>query len=466
MASVTPSVRHFTACLPCVRRFPSANGTPRRFLSSSAVAREELQTQSSTPSPPTPPPSDDTTLTSSTTSEAIPDFMQKWGTLDPQTVENKKQERRLLRREHVQPVGSRRRRAALRRSALQKATEVPFEQLPYQCFQEARKILLEDRKEKIKDIETQQLRVRNLTEQDAAVSGGAHAKEARLRSMRQHLDDLIILADINDPVVKKKFEDGQGDMNKPIYRYLADRKWRQYKRLVLDQRLSQMNVVPDLLPTLNLVADIELGFGRKTVAPGEFVDSAISEKMPRLNVQTFTPGERLVTIVVVDADVPVVEKDSFTSRCHFIACNIPLSPTRTSIPFQRIAQEDSKIADASAKKIALPWVAPWAHKGAPYHRLAVFVLKQSEGKPLDVNKLSATKWRSEDFKLRSFVDKHKLSAITATLFRTQWDDSMTGVMERAGLKDQIGIELKRKRIEPLPYKRRLERMRGSKGAFH
>jgi large subunit ribosomal protein L35 len=174
------------------------------------MARQELQTQPSSPAPPAPPPSDDTTLTAPKTSQAIPDYMQKWGTLDPQTVENKKQERRLIRREHVQPVGSRRRRAALRRSALQNAVEVPFEQLPYQCFQEARKYLLEDRQEKIKNIETQQLRIKNLVQQDPAVSGGPQAKEHRLRSMRKYLNELVILADINDPVVKRKFEDGQG----------------------------------------------------------------------------------------------------------------------------------------------------------------------------------------------------------------------------------------------------------------
>jgi large subunit ribosomal protein L35 len=138
--------------------------------------------------------------------------MQKWGTLDPQMVENKKQERRLLRREHVQPVGSRRRRAALKRSNLQQAAEVPFEQLPYQCFQEARKVLLEDRQDKIKDIKNQQLRINALLAQDPAVSGGVQAKEHRLRSMRKYLNELIILADINDPVVKRKFEDGQGGL--------------------------------------------------------------------------------------------------------------------------------------------------------------------------------------------------------------------------------------------------------------
>ena len=114
-------------------------------------------------------------------------------------------------------MGSRRRRAALRRSAIQKAAEIPFEQLPYQCFQEARKFLLEDRQEKIKEIETQQQRIKNLMDQDPSVSGGAAAKETRLRSMRKHLNDLIILADINDPVVKRKFEDGQGRLHALVF---------------------------------------------------------------------------------------------------------------------------------------------------------------------------------------------------------------------------------------------------------
>ena len=70
--------------------------------------------------------------------------------------------------------------------------------------------MLEDRQEKIKEIETQQMRIKTVTEQDAQVSGGPGAKETRLRSMRKHLNELIILADINDPVVKRKFEDGQG----------------------------------------------------------------------------------------------------------------------------------------------------------------------------------------------------------------------------------------------------------------
>jgi large subunit ribosomal protein L35 len=87
----------------------------------------------------------------------------------------------------------------------------------------------------------------------------------------------------------------------------------------------------------------------------------------------------------------------------------------------------------------------------------VFVLEQEQGRILDIAQLSTIK--RDNFILRSFVDKQKLNPLAATLFRTKWDESMAGVMERAGVKDQINVEFKRKRVEPLPYKRRTERMR-------
>lgn len=244
-------------------------------------------------------------------------------------------------------------------------------------------------------------------------------------------------------------------MNKPIYRHLAEKKWREFKRKVLEQRVAQLNIVPDLLGSLHIVADIDLSFGRKAIQPGDFVESNISESMPTLHVQTYTPGEKLVTVAVVDADVPAPEEDGFTTRCHFIASNIRISPSETSIPLQRIAEDGKKSTDDN--KIALPWVAPWAHKGAPYHRLAIVVLEQPQAKKFDISRLSTI--QRDAFNLRSFVASQRLRPLTATLFRTKWDESMAGVLERAGLKDEINVEFKRKKVEPLPYKRRTERMR-------
>lgn len=104
------------------------------------------------------------------------------------------------------PVGSRRRRAAIRTSE-----NVPFEQLPYQCFQEARKILQEDRQEKIQAIAKELTKIKRLEATPAdQVPGGERKKNLRLASLRKYLEELKILADINDPMVKRKFEDGLG----------------------------------------------------------------------------------------------------------------------------------------------------------------------------------------------------------------------------------------------------------------
>lgn len=209
MASLTPSMRHFSTCLRCVRQAPAANAAPQRLLSSSAAAREDVQTQPSAAATPAPPPPQSATGAAAAATHEVPEYMQKWGKLDPELVENKKQERRLLRRDGVQPVGSRRRRAALRLSAVRQTKEIPFEQLPYQCFQEARKFLQEDRQEKLKEIKTQQQRIQ-ATE---ASNTSEQSKRDRIARMKLHLNDLIIAADINDPVVKRKFEDGQGALN-------------------------------------------------------------------------------------------------------------------------------------------------------------------------------------------------------------------------------------------------------------
>ncbi len=98
------------------------------------------------------------------------------------------------------PVGSRRRRAAI-----QSSDNVPFEQMPYQCFQEARKILQEDREAKLTQIAEMRKRIAHWQNVSAADCGGEFAKKGRLVRMQKHLEELKILADINDPLVKKRF---------------------------------------------------------------------------------------------------------------------------------------------------------------------------------------------------------------------------------------------------------------------
>ncbi|KAL7625060.1 mitochondrial 54S ribosomal protein YmL35 [Parahypoxylon ruwenzoriense] len=333
------------------------------------------------------------------------------------------------------PIGSRRRRAALRTSE-----NVPFEQLPYQCFQEARKILQDDRQEKVQAIAKEMAKIKRLEDTPAdQVPGGEKMKNIRLKSLRRYLEELKILADVNDPVVKRKFEDGLGDMDKPIYRYYAERKWRDLPYRIITQRVKQLNIVPDVLPKFDPIVDVQLFFRRNKITPGTILDSRISEVPPRLKVQVFNPGERLVSVVVMDSDVPNPETDSFDRRCHYLAANVPISPNHPSLPLGKVHKET---------QLAVPWLPAFSQKGAPYHRLSIFVLEQKPGETLDITKMRELYSGRDGFSLKSYRDKFGLTPVGFNIFRTIWDENTAGVMERAGMPG-ADIEFKFKRVYSL-----------------
>jgi large subunit ribosomal protein L35 len=78
-------------------------------------------------------------------------------------------------------------------------------------FKKRGRFLQADREEKLELIAKERLRISNLVATDpATINGGEKFKDVRLDSMRRHLEYLKIQADINDPLIKKRFEDGQG----------------------------------------------------------------------------------------------------------------------------------------------------------------------------------------------------------------------------------------------------------------
>ena len=234
-----------------------------------------------------------------------------------------------------------------------------------------------------------------------------------------------------------------GDMNKPIYRYLADRKWREYQHKIIVQRIETLAIVPDVLPHFEPTADVRLAFRNRNVQHGQFVDSRVSEVPARLKVQVFDKGERLVSVVVIDSDVPVLERDSFAYRCHYLAVNIPISPTQPSLPLSHV-KEDSQLVH--------PWLPPFAQKGSPYHRYSIFVLQQEPGQILDLEKLKKGIKR-DGFNLRKFVDMKKVKPIGVGIFRALWDEGTAGVMQRAGI-EGWDMEFKRKKIPALKPKQK------------
>ncbi|KAK8041131.1 PEBP-like protein [Apiospora phragmitis] len=384
---------------------------------SQSAARKEEATTTTTNTPPAaqvPPPS-------STAADVTKEAPASQPKLTPDTATQYWEEIRLFKK-GTPPVGSRRRRVAM-----QTSENVPFEQMPYQCFQEARRVLQEDRKEKLQALASEIAKVKRLEATPAAQYPGGEAKRnMRLESMNKWIEELKILVDINDPIVKRKFEDGLGDMDKPIYRHLAETKWRGYPFRLISQRIEQLNIVPDVLPKFEPTVDVQMFFRQRKTGPGEIINSRISEKPPSLKVQVFNPGERLVSVVVMDSDVPNAETDSFERRCHYLAAN------------------QGQQGNAAGRSLA----ARFRPKGCPYHRMSIWILEQKPGQALDLAKLKELYSGRDGFSLKSFKDKFTLSPVGFNIFRSVWDEGTAGVMERWGIPG-ADVEFKHARVYSL-----------------
>lgn len=231
------------------------------------------------------------------------------------------------------------------------------------------------------------------------------------------------------------------DLSKPIYRHFAHEKWLGMSYKILAQRVQQFHIIPDVLPRFDPKMDVQLSFHGYKVTPGETVDSLVSEAPPSLRVQVFDSKERLVSVVVLDSDVPDPEKDAFGPRLHFMAANVPLSYATRNISL-------SRLSGGSKEHLAVPWLPPTSQEGAPYHRLSVWILEQHEGQKLDVEKLRAAYSKRDGFNLRSFRGEHKARPFGFNLFRTEWDEGTAKVMERHGIPG-ADLVFRRKRVHSL-----------------
>ncbi|KAF9808802.1 hypothetical protein IEO21_07730 [Rhodonia placenta] len=256
--------------------------------------------------------------------------------------------------------------------------------------------------------------------------------EVKLRELQEKVDILEIQSEINLPGVRWKAYNGLADMKKPIYRHLVEQRWREDGPLdLLMERIHQMNVVPDLLPSLHPSLDLRINFPegppksvhrrsrmkrRYThVEPGVFLLPEQTWRQPRLYTTVFHTEPRLYTLLMVDLDVPDPENESFTTYLHWMQPNLSLSAFSPSpIPLSTTHTR---------------YVPPHPQRGTPYHRYVVLLLPQASPSerihvpvPSDARRLG--------FDLRTFAAQYGLDASAgggAHMWREVWDETVSRI---------------------------------------
>lgn len=275
----------------------------------------------------------------------------------------------------------------------------------------------------IKDFQKSQYAKADLLKKELEQAVADNLEAEQVNKIKASLNKALVKAELDNPEVQYNFEIGQLDFREPVYRHLAEKKWKDYDMLILMQRLETMKVIPDTLPTLNPKAQVELqfpGFINKWVVPGTVLPCAVATRPPLLKIQEFEEiaDGSLYTIVIVDPDTPDLANDSFSTSLQWAISNVPLSNV-------------DPVVDADKATELIPYLPPTPEKNSGQHRHAVWAFRQTLG-AINAETAQALVQR-EAFDIRKFSEELGLQAVGAHLWRSKYDRTTDQVREKYGL---------------------------------
>ncbi|KAI8342593.1 phosphatidylethanolamine-binding protein [Chlamydoabsidia padenii] len=236
--------------------------------------------------------------------------------------------------------------------------------------------------------------------------------KASLAALNALKFDLQVKSELNDPQVRSNFENNTNvDLSRPVYRYLAQRQFAKQPRSKLLERITQMNVIPDVADmNIDPTVEIKLQLSNDTVEPGMIIDPEQTITRPEIQVSNFHTDTKLYTLMLVDPDSPDVANQTYQQHCHWLVTNVPLSATESVV----------KGGDT-----ILDYVPPHPQKGTKAHRYTWIAYEQgNEGQDkLDIGALD----RRDGFDTKSFAKQHGLTVRGINFFRQKWNDSVSKI---------------------------------------
>ncbi|KAF9970917.1 hypothetical protein BGZ73_006212 [Actinomortierella ambigua] len=304
-------------------------------------------------------------------------------------------------------------------------------------YDEALKIISEDKIKRLEEIKVLQAKIGQLKQ-----AAPTQERDSEIEALEDRVYKQQVYSEINDPEIQWRFEHGVDvDMSKPVFRYMKNKQFVRQRLPLIQQRVTQMFVTPDLLPPFTPSVDVRLDYdllgasqitaskssaqlARVPMTADQLEDGKYFEtgsyllpgqtlQQPKIEATVFHPEQRLYTIVMVDPDVPDVENQTFKQKLHWVMTNVPLSSTQTTV-------------DTSSANVVLPYVPPHPHKGTKYHRYTLLVCEQPN-KGQESISVSAADISRDSTTFQGLCSKLGLSTKGLTFFRQIWDKDVSKI---------------------------------------
>lgn len=246
--------------------------------------------------------------------------------------------------------------------------------------------------------------------------------------LQKRIDQLRLKAEDKNPEVlyNARFAPGTMDPTQPVYRKYMKEAWKDYDLMITMQRVEQLKMIPDTLPTFEPTTDVKVKFPHNTeaefvgaITPGTILPTFAVSRPPQISVTNFDSiqDKALYTVLLVNPDTPDLEANSFSTTLHYGLHNVALDNVNCTI--------DPKLdSDPHVFKSYEPLV---PEKNAQLQRACLWVLKQSQ--PLH----NVTVEKTSKFDIRAFVEKHALVPVGAHIWRQQFDRSVNAIRAEYGL---------------------------------
>lgn len=284
-----------------------------------------------------------------------------------------------------------------------------------ETFDLAMEILQENAGKQFAELETLQQKLETATEDKKA-------------GIFQRIENVKLAAERFNPEVLYNVltnaEQAQ-DLSQPIYRAFAKKKWMEHDRMLTMQRMEQLHMIPDTLPTVNPTADIKVKFPHNQtsefalwVEPGTVMPASAVAQPPTVKINQFTTAKGLYTVVLVNPDTPDLQNNSFSTSLHWGVANIEIDQSSFELGSKWQLENDDKVF-----KQYVP-LTPENNTGN--QRGCLWVLQQQG--PIDVSIGDG-----QDFNIRQFVADHQLTPIGGHLWRQAFDRLVEGVRQQYGL---------------------------------